>query len=97
MDIVDKVVCASGDMTQMYVAASSRYKFSDAIVSGYEPTKTERAQWLREVITALQVLQAAQLNVDNSVESAIQTRQLLGQYLDELGEVIESLKADGVL
>lgn len=86
---------AHGGMTEFYQAARVRYDFSEMCSrtpEEVEPTDKQRAEWLAETVSRLEDALGAQL-YRRDLWAALQTRRLIGETLDRLGETLGRLRA----
>jgi len=84
---------AHGGMNEFYAAAHAKYAYSERLKNtGWRPDDEQRLLWLADTISAMQRLHLAQLHLANNLESAVQTRRLLAEMLDEMGELLRKAK-----
>ena len=82
---------AHGGLTNFYQSARALFDYSGELQKPFHPNDLQRATWLHSMIHHLEMLHSQQLRT-RDFSSAIQTRQLIGTMLDELGSLIEKPK-----
>lgn len=78
-------------MTEIYQAANARFEYSKAIKGPFAPTDMERLEWLKQALEVMQAWHEDAVTKRNFIQ-ALQFREQIRIYLDEMGPLIEKVK-----